>query len=502
MEARMIKQWQIECGLKKAGSSSDDPIAFKKMMYRRLSSLRLTSSSDHLASRGLFNQFLRRLDSLRYSCRRILLLESYSQRLPLGKLFLAAIMVSICFSLASAQKKDSCLDCHAQLEGPLAEPVPLMKSDIHRSRGLSCADCHGGDATQEDPARSMDPRKGFVARPKPQDVPAFCGKCHSQADLIKKFNPALRVDQEREYFTSVHGKLLKAGDQKVATCISCHGHHGVRAISDPLSAVSPPNVAETCAKCHAQADYLRSYRLPHDQYDKYKSSVHAKALYERQDRSAPTCNDCHGNHGAAPPGVTSVANVCGQCHARQASLFQASPHKAVFDAMQIGECVQCHSNHAIAPPRDEMIGTGPNSTCTGCHSPGDGGYQAAEKIRSMIDELVANHHRALDILNRAERAGMEVSRARFELSEAKDALTNARVLIHGFSIGEVERVIQPGLETARKSHQAGERALAELGVRRKGLAISLFFILFLALLVYLKIREIEGRQQASARPDH
>jgi predicted CXXCH cytochrome family protein len=409
-------------------------------------------------------------------------------------------MLALIFSgSVLGQKKDSCIECHAQMEGMLAQPVQLMKDDIHRSRNLSCADCHGGDPTQDDPMRSMDPRRGFIAKPKPKDVPAFCGKCHSNADLIKKFNPALRVDQEQEYFTSVHGKLLKAGDQKVATCISCHGSHGIRAIKDPLSAVYPPNVAETCAKCHANVDYMQGYKIPHDQYSKYKSSVHAKTLYERQDQSAPTCNDCHGNHGAAPPGVASVANVCGQCHVRQSTLFQTSRHKVVFETMQIGECIQCHNNHEVLPPHDEMIGTGQQATCVSCHNEGDAGFQAAARMRGLIDELVASNHSALAILNRAERAGMEVSRPKFELSEAKDSLTNARVLIHAFSTDEVEKVIRPGLEVAKKSYQAGEQALAELGFRRKGLAVSLFFILFLAALVYLKIREIEGRPARSSQ---
>ena len=412
----------------------------------------------------------------------------------LRRLLAASVIVLILFSLTPAQKKDSCTDCHSQMEGELAEPVKLMKDDVHRSRGLSCVDCHGGDATQDDPMRSMDPKKGFIARPKPKDVPVFCGKCHSNAETIKRFSPALRVDQEREYLTSVHGKLLKAGDQKVATCVSCHGNHGVRSVQDPLSTVYASNVAETCAKCHANADYMKGYQIPTNQYDRYKSSIHAKALYERQDKSAPTCNDCHGNHGATPPGVASVANVCGQCHVRQSTLFRASPHKAAFDARQIGECVQCHSNHDIMTPRDEMIGVGQTATCASCHTPGDGGYQAAEKMRGMIDELVTSNHNALAMLNRAERAGMEVSRPKFELSEAKDSLTNARVLIHAFSPGEVEKVVRPGLEVAKKSYQAGQHAMAELGFRRKGLAVSLFFILFLAALVYLKIRQIESKQ--------
>src|SRR5205085_11109221 len=34
----------------------------------------------------------------------------------------------------TAQKKDSCIECHSNFDGPLAEPVKLMKDDIHKSR--------------------------------------------------------------------------------------------------------------------------------------------------------------------------------------------------------------------------------------------------------------------------------------------------------------------------------------------------------------------------------
>lgn len=396
-------------------------------------------------------------------------------------------------SLLWAQKKDSCWDCHAALEGPLLEPVTQMSADIHRARGFSCADCHGGDPTSDDPTESMSPGKGFIARPRPRDVPRFCGRCHSNAEFMKKFNPALRVDQEREYFTSVHGQRLRAGDTKVATCIACHGAHGVRKINDPLSPVYPLNVAETCATCHARAEYMKGYSIAHDQHEKYKRSVHARMLYERQDLSAPTCNDCHGNHGATPPGVTSVANVCGQCHTRQSSLFQKSPHKAAFDALRLAECIQCHGNHEVHSPTDEMLGTAPPAVCIQCHRPGDPGYRAAERMRQRIEELKGRLHQAAELLDRAERAGMEVSRARFELNETRDALTHARVLIHAFSLEELEPIVRPGIERAEHVSSAGHAALAELSFRRKGLAVSLFFILFLALLVYLKIREIEGR---------
>lgn len=398
---------------------------------------------------------------------------------------------------AAVQEKDSCFECHSMMEGASAEAVQAMKSDIHASRGLSCVACHHGDASKDDPVEAMDPAKGFIGKPEPKQIPAFCGSCHSNAEQMKKFAPALRVDQEQEYLTSVHGKLLQKGDEKVATCVGCHGNHGIRAVNDPLSPVYPPNVAETCSKCHASSDYMKSYNRASDQYDKYKQSMHAKALYEKQDMSAPTCNDCHGNHGATPPGIASVANVCGQCHARQSALFASSPHKGAFDTLQLGECIECHNNHDIAQPSDEMIGVGEKSLCIKCHIDGDSGYIAAQTIRARIAELAESVGSATDVLNQAERAGMEVSRPKFEMNEAHDALTHARVVIHTFSTDEVDQVIKPGLEIAAKGHRAGEAALNEWSYRRKGLAASLFFILFLAALVYLKVRQIESKQRAA-----
>jgi len=407
-------------------------------------------------------------------------------------------IILLAFTLASGQKKSSCIECHSKLEDTrLSAPAKLFDNDIHHARGLSCNDCHGGDPSADTKEEAKDPRKGYLGKPKTLDIPAYCGKCHSDANLMKRFNPSLRVDQEREYYTSVHGKLLKSGETRVATCISCHSVHGIRAITDPLSSVYPSNVAETCSKCHASADYMRGFGIPSDQFDKYKTSVHAKALYEKQDLSAPTCNDCHGNHGATPPGIASVANVCGQCHARQAELFQTSPHKAAFDQRQLGECITCHSNHAIAKPGDQMIGTNDGALCIKCHTSGDKGFVAAGSMRSLIDELIASIGKSTDILNQAERAGMEVSRPKFEMKEATDALTHARVLIHSSSTAEVDSVVAPGLAASVKGYQAGLGALAERSFRRKGLAVSLVFILFLAALVYLKVREIERRQRES-----
>jgi hypothetical protein len=392
-----------------------------------------------------------------------------------------------------AETPNTCIKCHSALaDERLAKPTQLFDHDIHKERGLSCTDCHGGDATQEDKKAAKDPMKGYIGKPTPAQIPAFCGKCHSDAALMKKFNPSLRVDQVQEYYTSVHGQRLKNGDLNVATCVSCHGIHGIRPPSDPQSSVFALNVAETCSQCHANAEHMKGYNIPNDQYAKYKSSVHAKALYEKHDLSAPTCNDCHGNHGAVPPGLDSVANVCGQCHGRQAELFRQGPHKAPFDRMNFGECLRCHSNHDIVSPTDSMAGVGPGSVCTSCHQ-NDKGFAAAQRIGGGLEALQTRINDATDILERAERAGMEVSKPKFELKEATDALTQSRVLVHTSSPDEVEKTLQIGNDVAAKGIQAGEGAFGELNYRRKGLVVSLIFILFLASLVYLKVRQIEAK---------
>ena len=92
--------------------------------------------------------------------------------------------------------------------------------------------------------------------------------------------------------------------------------------------------------------------LPTNQLADYQKSVHYAALTKGNDLSAPTCNDCHGNHGAAPPGVGAVANVCGTCHAVFATKFATSVHSQIFDK----GCVECHSNHAVLKPSDDMLG--------------------------------------------------------------------------------------------------------------------------------------------------
>jgi hypothetical protein len=392
-----------------------------------------------------------------------------------------------------AQSKSTCLDCHFALDPPLRVTPEQFAQDIHAQKGLTCASCHGGDPTSEDPERAMGRAAGFRGKIERAQIPALCARCHSDAAYMRQFNPSLRTDQYSQYLTSVHGKLLARGDTKVAVCTDCHGVHNLRPAGDARSKVHPLNVAETCAACHSNADYMKGYSIRTDQFAGYSASVHHEALVVRGDLSAPTCTTCHGNHGAAPPGVGSVEFVCSTCHVFQAQLFDSSPHKAAFSAMGLPACVTCHSNHRIAHPTDAMIGTGKESVCLNCHSASDPGYQAADKIHQQLGGLESAIARADEVLDRAERSGMEVSEAKLEQAQARDDLTKARVAIHSFQIARVDETIQAGLKVAGVTYQAGVKALAERNYRRVGLAISLLTIVVVLMGLWLFIRKIESR---------
>jgi predicted CXXCH cytochrome family protein len=365
-----------------------------------------------------------------------------------------------------------------------------MKADVHAKVGLSCADCHGGDPA--DPGdTAMDKGKGFVGKPAAVDTPRFCGRCHADEAYMRRTAPRLATDQLAQYGTSVHGQRLAAGDTRVATCVSCHGAHGILARGDARSPVYKMNVATTCARCHADPALMAPYGIPTDQLVEYQQSVHGELLLVRRDVAAPTCNDCHGNHGAYPPGADSVAAVCGQCHAINKELFLESPHHAAFARLKLPECVTCHGNHAVKRTTDAMLGVDSAAVCSACHPAGSTGHAAAARMRAALDRLRESIDAADRRLGEASAAGMEVSEAEFALQGAREALIATRNQVHGFDPAALEKVAGAGTEIATASRRAAEAALVELRNRRWMALIPLTAIGLVALLLYFKLRDLD-----------
>ena len=400
---------------------------------------------------------------------------------------------------------NTCVACHSTLaDRRLANPTRLFGGqDVHRERGFDCVDCHGGSPTSPDKAAAHDASgrvsaMAFRGKPTGRAVIATCARCHSDAELMRTFAPRQRVDQATEYATSVHGKRLTAGDTRAATCASCHGAHGIRLVSDAKSPVFPTNVATTCAGCHADPARMNGYTLadgsplPTRQFADYQNSVHFAALTKGNDLSAPTCNDCHGNHGAAPPNVGAVANVCGTCHAVFAQKFAASVHEAIFDK----GCVECHANHAVAKPSDQMLSATAPGVCQPCHNGDDKtdkGAAAAADMRGDIERLKTGIEHSSAALAHLKNAGIEVSDPQLALREAGTRLTLARTEMHGFDPAHVAPILADGMTIVATVDRAAQSGAAELTFRRRGLFVSLGAILVFVVALGLKVRQIDRR---------
>jgi hypothetical protein len=382
---------------------------------------------------------------------------------------------------------------------------------------MRCQDCHGGDPTVFE-VKAHQATGEFRTVKSPADVPDFCGKCHADIAYMRHYKPSPRTDQLAEYWTSGHGQRLKGGDLKVAVCISCHdkphgsaqdqGPHGVRLVDDLESPVYHTRLAKTCATCHSDEKLMAGRRyhgqpLSHDQFAKWRDSVHGKALLDKGDLSAPTCNNCHGNHGALPPQIDSVANACGACHGKIAKLFEKTLMRHKFEQVGLPGCATCHHAHDIQQPSDEMLGMGPGAACFQCHAEKKlavtgatlAGATTAAALRASLDRLRQGMDHADDTLAQAERLGMEVSQPRFDLRKASDALTNARALIHTFTVPTVEKAVDEGQQVVAEVQAKAEHALQEHAHRRIWLAVSLLPILLVIALLLAYIRSLPPPEQ-------
>ena len=389
-----------------------------------------------------------------------------------------------------AAKVDNCISCHKDIDDM---PKGYSDNDTHRQAGLTCASCHGGDPSTTDQDAAMNPAKGFVGVPKRKDIPKFCGKCHSNIDYMRIYQPRIATDQVSQYYTSMHGKKLLAGDENVAECVSCHGAHNIFPVKDPRSTVYKLNIPGTCNNCHGNSELMKKYNLPSNQLEEYSKSVHGIALLKQNDLGAPACNDCHGNHGAMPPGITSIAHVCGMCHSSNMEYFNATKMAKAFAEQDFHGCEQCHGNHSVQKPSDDWVGVGKNSKCVDCHDKGDVGYVAAEKIGQDIVQLKNNFDTATNKLLEVRQKGMNDVDIGFLLQDAKQDLIQSRTLVHTFDPEKVSSKTKNGIGISNKAIMLAQKEIDEYYTRRTGFAAATFAFLVIVFALYFKIKDKEKK---------
>ena len=303
----------------------------------------------------------------------------------------------------------SCTDCHQDLAGqdPFGHDTGLAKVDcgichtdaqqvfsgsLHfyalergNPRAPDCSGCHGihGILSVSDP---LSPAYRT-------NVPAMCASCHGEEGLLT--DRLVKLPQAvRRYARSVHGKAVQRGIEAAATCIDCHGVHGLAGRADPASRINPLNLAATCGSCHSEA---------RTQYDQ---SIHGRAL-QAGIGDSPTCNDCHGEHLVLSPqdpqAATSTQQVasqtCGHCHQDSkitekyglanyvVSTYVDSYHgwASRWGSEEAASCVSCHTAHWVLPARDPKSTIHPqnvSATCQQCHPESDIAFAASYTHRT------------------------------------------------------------------------------------------------------------------------
>ena len=412
------------------------------------------------------------------------------------------IIVSIFFTAGilfadTSFQDDACVVCHLEMDEDLDNPVMInMINDIHIKSGLSCADCHGGDPTAfDDPEIAMWDDDTFIGAIDKNEQPKVCGKCHSNSVYMRNYSTSIRTDQVNQYWTSRHGILLKSGDLKVASCTDCHDVHGIYPIDDPRSTVYALNVPNTCASCHSDVKYMAEYKIPTNQLEQFKLSVHGVALLDKQDTFSPSCNDCHGNHGAIPPDVSHISDICGSCHVNNKDLFKNSFHRELFLDNGLNECEACHGNHQVLIPTYEMLNWNDQPICLKCHNDED----SDAKVLSMgfyktIDSLKTQLYFAENLLSIAERKGMDVSDMYINMEDAHGILIQTRTNIHSFNADYVNKTAEAGFSAISEAVIGANNALSELNYRRKGLFVFSLIITFSVIVLFLKLKEMQRKK--------
>ena len=383
--------------------------------------------------------------------------------------------------------QESCAVCHGELA--VAE-----RHAAHAQAGIQCIDCHGGVAGALDVAQAHG---DDLRRPEgPRAGVALCGGCHSDAERMHGFGA--RTDQLLLYSSSRHGlRLAEADDPNVATCITCHGAHGVLSADDPRSPAHPRRQPETCGACHANAELMASYELSADPPRLYGASVHGKAVLEQGSHASPSCTTCHGAHGAAPPRVQDVGRVCGGCHSKALQHFEASAHLDAVRDGRMEECISCHGSHAVAKPSvDMLVGSGVGH-CGSCHAESPESAAVGARLHESLSAFDSRLLAAEDALSSAAQRGVFVEHASAFLRDARALRHRAAPVVHALSPQSLDDVLERGRGLLAEAFDGLGRE--ERGLRDRRIFVGAFLLVDLLLAAVLWIHARGVAEHASGR---
>lgn len=394
-----------------------------------------------------------------------------------------ALAVVLVLAAARVRAGESCGTCHPDVRAAYEQSV--------HAAGFGCTACHGGDASTVSQA-AHDKERGYVGKPSRKDIPQLCASCHADPGRMHASN--LPTDQYAQYQTSRHGVLLAQGDERVAVCTDCHSTHRIVNHGEPTSPIAARNIPATCGRCHADAQLMGSYGLAADQVEKFRQSVHGKALFVDEHPAAPTCATCHGAHGTTPPQIGTIAQVCGHCHARIREYLEQGPHRKAVAEGKMSECVSCHGYHDTARPDDGLFG----GACQSCHAPDSAAFSTVGKLRTLLTQAREALATASDEIDAAARVSPTVVRYRPRLQQGRALFLEALPVQHSLDVDRVADLIRGARsisdEVRGSVHEVGQ----ERRLRYLLLAVAWAFLLFAVGVIRLYRKETRRDRPSDA----
>ncbi len=172
------------------------------------------------------------------------------------------------------QDKPYCVTCHTNpIYNPNEDTPPKQVTQ-------RCVVCHEDEDFVTNWYKHTSRRIKEVKR-SPKEVMELCSSCHGDKRLIERHMKDAEKDGRElgekyqfaaeSYQKSFHGKVVRYGFNKAASCLDCHADndnyymnvHDIRPSRDPKSSVHEKNVVKTCQRCHTRADENYAKLDPH-----------------------------------------------------------------------------------------------------------------------------------------------------------------------------------------------------------------------------------------------
>jgi predicted CXXCH cytochrome family protein len=273
-------------------------------------------------------------------------------------------------STSRAKLMETCGKCHKDVVDHFKKSKHGQELAAGNEKAPTCTDCHGEHDIQSTLIINEQAKINLTDK---------CLSCHKDGKIPHK-NYKGEEELITGYEKSVHYTSLKEGNFDAPTCYQCHGAHEMEKADNPESKIHKTNIASTCGQsnCHT------------NQLNEYTGSIHQLGV-SKNNEDAPTCNNCHGNHGIVTKDVDNkldksreLVNLCSSCHAsveivernslpfRVAETYNESFHGLATrgGSKEAANCESCHSYHNIRPSSDSLstihISNLPK-TCGGCH---------------------------------------------------------------------------------------------------------------------------------------